>query len=69
MKSLMLPIVLSGCVSAPVDLKLPEKSCEHLFMAPVPQKATLIINGDKVSADAGGSQLLRGYVAARDLLR
>jgi hypothetical protein len=65
----ILPLSLVACVSAPVDLKLPEKQCEHLFMMPVPQKATLIIDGDKVSADSGGSQLLRGYVAARELLK
>ena len=57
--------LLASCVSAPVDLKLPEKKCEHMFMPPVPKKATLIIDGDKISADEGGELLLRGYVVYR----
>lgn len=69
MRVILISLLLSGCVSAPVDLKLPEKKCEHMFMPPVPQKATLIIDGDKVSADSGGELLLRGYVDARNLFR
>lgn len=60
-----------GCVSAPVapNLKLPEVSCPKLDLPPVPQKATLQIEGDKLFADEGGEQLLRGYVRSRQLLR
>ena len=60
-----------GCVSAPVapNLKLPEASCPKLDLPPVPQKATLQIEGDKLFADEGGELLLRGYVRSRYLLR
>ena len=73
-KLCILPLSLVGCVQAPVapNLKLPElppKQCEHLFMKPVPQKVTLIIDGDKITADSGGELLLRGYVRARELLK
>ena len=64
-------LLLSGCVSAPVapNLKLPEQNCPKLDIKPVPQKAYLDIQGDKIVYDAGGEQLLRCYVACRAALR
>lgn len=65
---LILALYLPGCVSAPVapNLKFPEqKACRSVALAPVPQKVTLIIDGDKIESDQGGEQLLRGYVASR----
>ena len=66
-RSLLGFLLLSGCINAPV--KLPEQSCPKIELKPVPQKVYLDIQGDKIMYDAGGEQLLRGYVAARALLR
>lgn len=60
--------LVTGCVSAPVapNLKFPEqKACRSVALAPVPDHVRLIIDGDKIEADQGGEQLLRGYVASR----
>lgn len=69
--ALIFALLQFGCVSAPVapNLKLPEASCPKLDLPPVPQKATLQIEGDKLFADEGGELLLRGYVRSRYLLR
>lgn len=64
------PLLLAGCISAPVapNLKLPEpQACKTIKLDPVPQKVYLDIQGDKVFADAGGEQILRGYVACRGM--
>jgi len=65
---LVLLFLVTGCVSAPVapNLKFPEqKACRTVALPPVPDQVRLIIDGDKVDADQGGEQLLRGYVASR----
>lgn len=56
--------LLSGCISAPIQI--PQKECRRVDLPPIPQKVYLDIQGDKVLSDAGGQLLLRGYVAARD---
>lgn len=62
-------LFLSGCVSAPIapNLKFPEEThaCRSVALPAIPQHVKLIIDGDKIDADAGGEQLLRGYVSAR----
>lgn len=45
------------------------KPCPKLDLPPVPQDVVLNIQGDKVTANAGGEILLRGYAQARQLLR
>lgn len=67
MRGLLVFFLLSGCVQAPVAPNL--TLCKKLAMPPVPQKVTLQIDGDKITADEGGETLLRGYVQARELLR
>lgn len=63
-------LILTGCVNAPVapNLKLPDPAAPKLKLPPVPQDAELVIHGDKIEADKGGQQLLRGYVACRAAL-
>lgn len=43
----------------------PPVQCRIADLLPVPQTARLVIDGDAVEADAGGEQLLRGYVHCR----
>jgi hypothetical protein len=76
-------VFLSGCTTHKVDVssssmdsvvdriaKLnPPVTCRKLELARVPEKVRLQIDGDKVDADAGGEQLLRGYVACRSLYK
>lgn len=45
------------------------KPCPRLELPPIPQDVVIDIKGDQVTANAGGEQLLRGYVSARSLLR
>lgn len=56
--------LLSGCISAPIQI--PQKECKRIDLPPVPQKVYLNIEGDKIFSDAGGELLLRGYVQSRD---
>jgi hypothetical protein len=56
--------LLSGCISAPIQI--PQKECKRIDLPPVPQKVYLNIEGDKILSDAGGELLLRGYVQLRD---
>jgi hypothetical protein len=56
--------LLSGCISAPIQI--PQKECKRIDLPPVPQKVYLNIEGDKILSDAGGELLLRGYVQSRD---
>jgi len=56
--------LLSGCISAPIQI--PQKECKRIDLPPVPQKVYIDIQGDKILSDAGGELLLRGYVQARD---
>lgn len=44
-------------------------ACKKLDLPPVPQDVILDIKGDKITANAGGEQLLRGYVQCRSLYR
>ena len=55
-------LLLAGCVSANIP-----NSCKTLALPPVPQDVYLNIKGDQVISNAGGDQLLRGYVQARSL--
>lgn len=57
-------LLLSGCISAPIQI--PQKECKRIALPPVPQSVHLNIEGDKIEADAGGRLLLRGYVQSRD---
>ena len=60
-------LVVSGCapVVAP-NLKLPEtKACPIPKLPPIPDDVILDISGDKITANAGGQTVLRGYVACR----
>jgi hypothetical protein len=74
-------VFLSGCTTHKVDvssssvdnvvdriaaLKPPVK-CRTINLPPVPHDVKLDIFGDKIEANAGGEQLLRGYVACRSL--
>lgn len=62
--------VTSSSVDRAVDriaaLDKPMK-CRTLDLPPVPEDVVLDIKGDKITANAGGEQLLRGYVACRSL--
>lgn len=74
---LIVVVLLTSCVehhlTAPqLDTALdklaslpPPVKCRKLDLPPVPDKATLAISGDKVTADAGGETLFRGYVTCR----
>lgn len=57
----------------PMLTKCPEAECQEcpkFAMAPVPQKATLIINGTSLKGtDEGGKLILKHYVHARELLK
>lgn len=64
----ILILSLAGCVSVAPDLKIPDP-CSRLAMPPVPQKMSLVIDGDKITADGDGESFLRYYVQARLLLR
>lgn len=50
------------------DLKSPVQ-CRKLVLPPVPEDVLLDIKADKITANAGGEQVLRGYVACRSLYR
>lgn len=68
----ILPIVMmTGCVSAPVapNLKLPEMACAKLQMPAIPKDVEIEIHGDDVTTNPAGTDLLRAYVKARDLLK
>ena len=52
-------LLLTGCATPRPRLILP----------PVPEIANLHIDGDDVTADMGGDQLLRGYVRCREINR
>ena len=43
----------------------PPVTCRTLDLPPVPEDVKLDIFGDKITTNAGGEQLLRGYVACR----
>lgn len=43
--------------------------CRKILLPPVPADVKLDIFGDKIDANAGGEQLLKGYVACRSLYR
>ena len=61
-------LVVSGCAPVQVapNLKFPEaKACPIPKLPPVPKDALLDISGDKITANAGGELLLRGYVQCR----
>lgn len=67
---------LAGCTGVKVDKLVdipadisPQKSCPKLAMPPVPEDLVLDISGDKITANAGGEELLRYYSRARQLLR
>ena len=47
----------------------PPVQCRKLELPPVPEDVKLDISGDKIKANSGGEQLLRGYVACRSLYR
>lgn len=44
-------------------------SCPRLDLPPVPADVVLDIQGERVTANAGGEQLLRGYVQCRSHYR
>ncbi len=61
-----------GCSPKLADISLnaqKSQSCPRLAMPPVPEDVVLDIKGDKITANAGGEVMLRGYVRARELLR
>lgn len=47
----------------------PPVTCRKLDLPPVPDDVVLDIKGDKITANAGGSTVLRGYVACRSLYK
>lgn len=47
----------------------PPVQCRQINLLPVPNHVHLTIEGDFIGADAGGEQLLRGYVQCRSLYR
>lgn len=47
----------------------PPVQCRQINLLPVPNQVHLTIEGDFIGADAGGEQLLRGYVQCRSLYR
>jgi len=44
-------------------------TCRQLDLPPVPDDVVLDIKGDKITANAGGEVVLRGFVACRSLYR
>lgn len=52
-----------------ITAQMQQPSCPTLDMLPVPQDVILDIKGDRITANAGGEQILRGYVQCRSLLR
>lgn len=72
---LMAVLGLIGCTQHAVKVTAPQldqflpvpqtRTCRPLNLLPLPQKVSLNIDGDTVQADAGGEQLLRGYVLCR----
>jgi hypothetical protein len=47
----------------------PPVTCRKLDLPPVPSDVVLDIKGDKITANAGGETVLRGFVACRSLYR
>jgi hypothetical protein len=66
---LVIVALLTACTTNVAPIKLPEQQCPKMEMPPVPQHVSLMIDGDKVTADSGGDTILRHYVAARNLLK
>ena len=63
---------LYGCSPKLADISVTQQkaqTCPKLIMPPVADDVVLDIKGDKVTANAGGDVILRGYVRARELLR
>ena len=68
---------IQGCTithetpSAERAIKLAESwtACKKLDLPPIPQDVVIDIKGDKVTANQGGEQLLRGYVQCRSAYR
>lgn len=59
-------VALSGCTSKLLEVTAPSQECPRLVLPPVADDVVLDIKGDKVTANAGGDTLLRGYVACRN---
>jgi hypothetical protein len=66
---LVIVALLTACTTNVAPIKLPEKECKRLDMPPLPQKAVIRIDGSSIDVDEGGSQVIRNYVAARNLLK
>jgi hypothetical protein len=47
----------------------PPVTCRKLDLPQVPADVVLTIHGDKITANAGGETVLRGFVACRSLYR
>lgn len=76
-------VFLSGCTQHKVDVSSSSVDrvvdriaaldkpvqCRKILLPPVPDDVVLDIKGDKITANAGGEQLLRGYVACRSIYR
>lgn len=56
-------------IVAQIKALKPPAPCRPLDLPPVPDQVHLTIEGDFIGADAGGEQLLRGYVRCRSLYR
>lgn len=69
---LMVAFLAQGCANTKVDKVIslePPVKCRSINLPPVPQDVDISIKGDKITANPGGEQVLRGYVACRSLSR
>jgi hypothetical protein len=68
-------ILMTGCVKHEVRapqideaISAIKKPCPTVILPPIRQDVVIDIKGDKVTANAGGEELLRGYVQARSVM-
>ena len=65
-------VTVQGCSPKLAEIRVTPpaaRACPKLILPPVPADVMLDISGDKVTANAGGDLLLRGYVRCRSLYR
>lgn len=72
MVAIVVIFLAQGCAQTKVDKVIslePPVKCRSVNLPPVSQDVVIDIKGDKITANAGGEALLRGYVACRSLSR
>ena len=71
-RPVLLCTLISGCtpeIKPTLNLPPQVQTCPKLELKPLPDKFYLDVQGSKILYDAGGEQVLRGYVACRSVYK